>query len=840
MDAGFEVKSTVNVGDIYVVLDTGLMAIANTKTTFKILNGAVKSLEDKLTLLINEKQNILSFAHPYNKELNKVATEETVRLAVEDSKAHSDTIAISLKEDISNLENKVDSNLITSKNYADALTQSIFAEIQRIESEASSARDTLKDSIDEDISLLNENHSTLNNVVTNLGNSISQMEDRVLEVESQSISNVTDISTLKETSSQLDSRVDYNSSELIRLGARIDEVRDATAIESIRISDITPGDNKLDYIQTFKDGTSIIFQADMAPKGDKGDTGESTQWYIEEGDPIDVESYNPYDCWLNSITGEVFQLKETVVSASSVGASDEIIPAVVKREWEYKLTLKGAAGETGNGIQSLVKSSSEENVDIYTITFTNGETTTFQITNGKDGNDGKDVYSLWLEAGNQGSFNDFINSLKGEPGDTGPKGDPIRVYKIYDSIEDMNSDALNVATGDFVIAKNEEDKSGLYVKTETDFNYVTDFSDSLVPNSLIVEDGKIKLAIDSEAIDEGVLLPATGAVNLNSSKNADGTVNIWLVDSNSNKLGKEITVAATGGGGGGNLYIYRISNTLTSTKFNATTAESDIILKFKCEEMDNTGYLSGVTSEVTVSYSTDKNKYVKLATLYAENNEEVPFLIKISDLKEGINYIRLDATAGKATDALKNKLTDYIEYEVTLIDCRVVTKLDPYATYRANITAQYSCIGAGLDKTSHLTISKDGKVYFEESQAYGLSSSSGGSAETYKVDTSNFEHGVYNFDLYYTYIDSNGIERESAHVKYDLMFSRETNYPLLGAYIDKNVVTYGDEMVASYVAYTPNNAGITQEVSRSIYHYVDGEKEYLYQTVDTNITNNDP
>lgn len=807
MDAGFEVKSTVNVGDIYVVLDTGLMAIANTKTTFKILNGAIKNLEDKLTLLINEKQNILSFAHPYNKELNKVATEETVRLAVENS-----------------------------NHYSDALAQSTFAEIQRIESEASSARDALKDSIDADISLLNENHSTLNNVVTNLGNSISQMEDRVLEVESQSISNITDISTLKETSSQLDSRIDYNSSELIRLGARIDEVRDATTIESIKISDITPGDNKLDYIQTFKDGTSIIFQADMAPKGDKGDTGESTQWYIEEGDPIDVENYNPYDCWLNSSSGKIFQLKETIINTEITDEETGIVtPAVTERSWEYKLTLKGATGETGNGIQSLVKSSSEDNVDTYTITFTNGETTTFQIANGKDGNDGKDVYSLWLEAGNQGSFDDFINSLKGEPGDTGPKGDPIRVYKIYNSIEDMNSDAANVATGDFVVAK-----SSLYIKEENKFALITDFASTVVPNSLIVEDGKIKLAIDSEAIDEGVLLPATGAVNLNSSKNADGTVNIWLVDSNSNKLGKEITVAATGGGGGGNLYIYRISNTLASTKFNATTAEDEIALKFKCEEMDNTGYLSGVTSEVTVSYSTDKNKYVKLATLYAENNKEVPFLIKVSDLKEGINYIRLDATAGKATDASKNKLTDYIEYEVTLIDCRVVTKLNPYDTYRSNITVQYSCIGAGLDKTSHLAISKDGKTYFEESQAYGSSSSSGGSAKTYSIDTSNFEHGVYDFDLYYTYIDSNGVERESAHVKYDLMFSREVNYPLLGAYIDKNVVTYGDEMVASYVAYTPNNAGITQEVSRSIYHYVDGEKEYLYQTVDTNITNNDP
>lgn len=53
--SGFEAKSTVNAGDIYVALDTGLMVIASTKTTFKILNGAIKNLEDKLALLLNDK-----------------------------------------------------------------------------------------------------------------------------------------------------------------------------------------------------------------------------------------------------------------------------------------------------------------------------------------------------------------------------------------------------------------------------------------------------------------------------------------------------------------------------------------------------------------------------------------------------------------------------------------------------------------------------------------------------------------------------------------------------------------------------------------------------------------
>ena len=45
----------------------------------------------------------------------------------------------------------------------------------------------------------------------------------------------------------------------------------------------------------------------------------------------------------------------------------------------------GPTGETGNGIASITKTSTSGLVDTYTITFTNGQTTTYQITNGANG-----------------------------------------------------------------------------------------------------------------------------------------------------------------------------------------------------------------------------------------------------------------------------------------------------------------------------------------------------------------------------------------------------------------------------------------------------------------------
>ena len=48
----------------------------------------------------------------------------------------------------------------------------------------------------------------------------------------------------------------------------------------------------------------------------------------------------------------------------------------------------GTPGPAGNGIEKIEKTNTEGLVDTYTITYTNGSTTTFTITNGADGPQG--------------------------------------------------------------------------------------------------------------------------------------------------------------------------------------------------------------------------------------------------------------------------------------------------------------------------------------------------------------------------------------------------------------------------------------------------------------------
>ena len=93
----------------------------------------------------------------------------------------------------------------------------------------------------------------------------------------------------------------------------------------------------------------------------------------------------------------------------------------------------GVNGQDGNGIVSIELTDSSGNIDTYTITFDNGETTTFTVTNGENGEQGiqgepgEDGHTPVIEIGDNGNwFIDGVDtgvSSKGEPGEKGDTGE---------------------------------------------------------------------------------------------------------------------------------------------------------------------------------------------------------------------------------------------------------------------------------------------------------------------------------------------------------------------------------------------------------------------------------
>lgn len=159
----------------------------------------------------------------------------------------------------------------------------------------------------------------------------------------------------------------------------------------------------------------------------------------------------------------------------------------------YKFSIKGDTGETGNGIGSIVKTSTSGLVDTYTITYTDGTTTTFTVTNGEQGEQGPpgatgatgaqgtSISNVEVIGGTEGSDIRFRITLSdgeeittddvelpmgatGSKGDTGAQGKCIYYQSSSTSTSNYISnlskanisvpDGWTVAIGDLVVLQN--------------------------------------------------------------------------------------------------------------------------------------------------------------------------------------------------------------------------------------------------------------------------------------------------------------------------------------------------------------------------------------------------
>lgn len=159
----------------------------------------------------------------------------------------------------------------------------------------------------------------------------------------------------------------------------------------------------------------------------------------------------------------------------------------------------------GNGVVSIDKTGSQGLVDTYTITMTDGSTSTFDVCNGvsvasitKSGTEGlTDTYKITLTNGNETTFC-VTNGAQGEQGIQGERGEqgiqgvqgiqgergePFSFARTFTSIANMNNSigtADDVNEGQIVIIDtgNIEDAENacVYIRGATSYNYITDLS----------------------------------------------------------------------------------------------------------------------------------------------------------------------------------------------------------------------------------------------------------------------------------------------------------------------------------------------------------------------------
>ena len=132
---------------------------------------------------------------------------------------------------------------------------------------------------------------------------------------------------------------------------------------------------------------------------------------------------------------------------------------------DTEISAKGVQGETGNGIEKIELTDTKENVDTYTIFFTDGTTTTFTVTNGVDGEQGiqgepgKDGHTPTVEIGENGNrIIDGVDSEIKAEGKDGLDGNTI-LNGTNNPTNDLGKDGdfyINTSNWDVFLKENGE------------------------------------------------------------------------------------------------------------------------------------------------------------------------------------------------------------------------------------------------------------------------------------------------------------------------------------------------------------------------------------------------
>ena len=185
-------------------------------------------------------------------------------------------------------------------------------------------------------------------------------------------------------------------------------------------------DNVDTYTITFLDGTTFTF---TVTNGEDGKDGHSPVITVNENGHLVIDGE---DTGVD-IVGEDGHSPKVTIGTNGNWFVDDVDTGVSAKGEKGD---KGEQGEDGRGIVSIKLTSSEGNVDTYTITYTDGTTSTFTVTNGKDGEqgiNGEDGHSSEISISEDGYW-----VIDGEKTDFKATGEVTVVEEYYSVTFDLN------------------------------------------------------------------------------------------------------------------------------------------------------------------------------------------------------------------------------------------------------------------------------------------------------------------------------------------------------------------------------------------------------------------
>lgn len=482
--------------------------------------------------------------------------------------------------------------------------------------------------------------------------------------------------------------------------------------------------------------SSLLIPEERLVWNDEKGAYETLTVYVSPAEAIQNISneVNIIDDKVDTFGGSIQGMELEAMYFTDEDDTDNLQELVLVKKNGEKLTCVASIapkGDRGIGISSIDKTSSDGLVDTYTITYTDGNTSTFLITNGKMGEDGKApnieiVDGVWyIDGVAKGSAvgepgktptigengNWFINGVDtgvlaqgtvgsiGEQGPQGKTGYPIEIKEIYTTTTDLEANISTWSEGDCVVAD-----GSIYLKLHDVWNHIVKLSEINLPNDLQVDEteGKIYLMSNGSKIGDGVKMLTQLKLDHESVKNEeDGLMynHLMLLD-NDGKLISEVTFLGGSGGGGGtggttsdsvrviastntsSYYQTLISGSLDPVEIpftyyvtrNGNISNEPVIVTYKMD-VGNVGITQTITSFEATTYTTDTQdkKYVYFdlvsGSTYTKGTQLNPDTNELESINSGINICNISKyiAYGKTS-------TFYIE--ISTVDGKVSTTLN--------------------------------------------------------------------------------------------------------------------------------------------------------------------
>ncbi len=230
----------------------------------------------------------------------------------------------------------------------------------------------------------------------------------------------------------------------------------------------------------FVDGEDTGFAA-KGPKGDQGTAGNdgkdgtSILSVVRTSGDGAPGTFDTYTIYYSDGSTSCFTVYNGKNGADGVDGKDGHTPNVTIGDDGYWYvdgvnTNVKAEAEDGKGISNISKTSSEEGVDTYTITYSDGSVSFFHVTNGKDGKDGKTPYigddGYWYVDGeNTGVKAQGDQGVQGEKGDRGEDGRSVGSIEPTSTSADGLSVTYTITYSDgttstFVVSNGKDGEDG--------------------------------------------------------------------------------------------------------------------------------------------------------------------------------------------------------------------------------------------------------------------------------------------------------------------------------------------------------------------------------------------